>query len=400
MQGLAVGSGFFRGVSEGRCAGDKAGREYLGFGWQGYSAAGVEEHAHGSAAHLIERVVDGGERRVGVASGGDVVEAADGDFAGDVDTFGAQAAHRAEGHGVVAYEEGVEAGAAGEKLSGGLVSGAVGVLEGFADEIRSGGSADEFAGLAERGEPFAVAADLEVIAYDGLLTGAKISFYVSFAPTVVGQMQGQYLVGHQASSTSVIMINGDQTADTGREFKAGALAALQPAFQSGHLKLGYTADTPQFDPSKAQQETEAALTKLGDKVGGVLVANDGMAAGVVAALTAQHLAGRVLVTGQDATVAGLQRILTGTQSMTVYKSIPQEAQTAAKVAVGLLEGNPNAVSSVAKTTTGNGAGEVPSVLLTPQVITKSDVSIAVDDGATIWAALCQGIPASDCPQTS
>jgi D-xylose transport system substrate-binding protein len=246
----------------------------------------------------------------------------------------------------------------------------------------------------------AEAANVPVIAYDGLLTGAKISFYVSFDPTVVGKMQGQYLVDHQASGTNVIMINGDQTADTGREFKAGALGALQPAFQSGRLKLGYTADTSQFDPSTAQQETEAALTKLGDQVGGVLVANDGMAAGVVAALTAQHLAGKVLVTGQDATVAGLQRILTGTQSMTIYKSIPQEAQTAAKVAVGLLEGNPDAVSGVATTTTDNGAGEVPSLLLTPQVITKSNVSIAVDDGATTWAALCQGIPASDCPQNS
>src|ERR1700749_667437 len=128
----------------------------------------------------------------------------------------------------------------------------------------------------------AQAANVSMIAYDGLLTGAKISFYVSFDPTVVGQMQGQYLVGHQASGTNVIMINGDQTADTGREFKAGALGALQPAFKSDHLKLGYTADTAQFDPSKAQQETEAALTKLDDKVGGVLVANDGMAAGVVA----------------------------------------------------------------------------------------------------------------------
>lgn len=244
----------------------------------------------------------------------------------------------------------------------------------------------------------AQAANVPVIAYDGLLTGAKISFYVSFDPTVVGQMQGQYLADHQASGTNVIMINGDQTADTGREFKAGALTALQPAFKSDRLKLGYTADTAQFDPSKAQQETEAALTKLGDKVGGVLVANDGMAAGVVAALSAQHLAGKVLVTGQDATVAGLQRILTGAQSMTIYKSIPQEAQTAAKVAVGLLAGTPDAVSSVAKTTTNNGAGEVPSLLLTPQVITKPNVSVAVNDGATTWAALCQGIPASDCPQ--
>jgi D-xylose transport system substrate-binding protein len=213
-------------------------------------------------------------------------------------------------------------------------------------------------------------------------------------------MQGQYLVGHQASDTNVIMINGDQTADTGREFKAGALAALQPAFKSDHLKLGYTADTAQFDPSKAQQETEAALTKLDDKVGGVLVANDGMAAGVVAALAAQHMAGKVLVTGQDATVAGLQRILTGTQSMTIYKSIPQEAQTAAKVAVGLLQGESSAVSSVAKTTTDNGAGQVPSLLLAPQVITKANVSVAVNDGATTWAALCEGIPASDCPQGS
>lgn len=246
----------------------------------------------------------------------------------------------------------------------------------------------------------AQAANVPVIAYDGLLTGAKISFYVSFDPTVVGQMQGQYLAAHQASGTNVIMINGDQTADTGREFKAGALAALQPAFKSDRLKLGYTADTAQFDPSKAQQETEAALTKLDDKVGGVLVANDGMAAGVVAALSAQHLAGKVLVTGQDATVAGLQRILTGEQSMTIYKSIPQEAQTAAKVAVGLLEGKPDAVSGVAKTTTDNGAGAVPSLLLAPQVITKPSVSVAVNDGATTWAALCQGIPASDCPQNS
>ena len=246
----------------------------------------------------------------------------------------------------------------------------------------------------------AQAASVPVIAYDGLLTGAKISFYVSFDPTVVGSMQGQYLAAHQASGTNVIMINGDQTADTGREFKSGALAALQQAFKSDHLKLGYSADTAQFDPSKAQQETEAALTKLDDKVGGVLVANDGMAAGVVAALTAQHLAGKVLVTGQDAAVTGLQRILTGTQAMTIYKSIPQEAQTAAKVAVGLLEGTPNAVSGVAKSTTDDEAGEVPSLLLAPQVITKPNVSVAVNDGATTWATLCQGIPAGDCPQNS
>jgi D-xylose transport system substrate-binding protein len=245
----------------------------------------------------------------------------------------------------------------------------------------------------------AAAAKIPVIAYDGLLTGAKINFYVSFDPAQVGRMQGQFIVGHAAKGSNIVMINGDQTADTGRAFKKGALEALAPAFHSGALKLAYTADTALFDPSKAQQEMEAALTRLSNKVGGVLVANDGMAAGVVAALTAQHLAGKVAVTGQDATVAGLQRILTGTQSMTVYKSIPQEAQAAAEVAVALIQGKPGAVSSVAKTTVNNGAGNVPSLLLQPQVITKSNVSIVVNDGGASWNAVCTGIPAADCPRS-
>jgi D-xylose transport system substrate-binding protein len=245
----------------------------------------------------------------------------------------------------------------------------------------------------------AAAAKIPVIAYDGLLTGAKINFYVSFDPAQVGNMPGQFVVAHAARGSNIVMINGDQTADTGRHFKQGALAALNPAFQSGALKLGYTADTPQFDPSKAQQEMEAALTRLSNKVGGVLVANDGMAAGVVAALMAQHLAGKAIVTGQDATVAGLQRILTGTQSMTVYKSIPAEAQAAAVVAVGLIRGKSNAVRSVAKTTVSNGAGNVPSLLLQPVVITKSNVSVVVNDGGASWKQVCAGIPAADCPQS-
>jgi D-xylose transport system substrate-binding protein len=245
----------------------------------------------------------------------------------------------------------------------------------------------------------AAAAKIPVIAYDGLLTGAKINFYVSFDPAQVGNMQGQFVVAHAARGSNIVMINGDQTADTGRHFKQGALAALNPAFHSGALKLAYTADTPQFDPSKAQQEMEAALTRLSNKVGGVLVANDGMAAGVVAALMAQHLAGKAIVTGQDATVAGLQRILTGTQSMTVYKSIPAEAQAAAVVAVGLIRGKSNAVSSVAKTTVSNGAGNVPSLLLQPVVITKSNVSVVVNDGGASWKQVCAGIPAADCPQS-
>ncbi|MCU1493293.1 MAG: hypothetical protein JWO62_1057 [Acidimicrobiaceae bacterium] len=236
-----------------------------------------------------------------------------------------------------------------------------------------------------------------VIAYDGMLTGAKIAFYVSFDNTGVGKTQGQYLVQHLAKGSTVVMINGDQTSAPGVEFKQGALSALNPAFTSGELKLGYSADTPQFTPATAQTEMEQALTKLNNNVQAVLSPNDGIAGGVIAALTAQHLQGKVLVTGQDATAAGLQDILEGTQSMTVFKPIKEEAGTAAKVAVALAEGNTKIISKVAKTKVGNGFMRVPSVLLRPIVVTKANVPIVVKDGGATWSSICTGLPTGLCP---
>jgi D-xylose transport system substrate-binding protein len=236
-----------------------------------------------------------------------------------------------------------------------------------------------------------------VIAYDGLLTGAKIQFYVSFDNTKVGKMQGQFLLSHVAKGGTVALINGDQTSAPGVEFKKGALSVLNPSFNSGQLKLGYSADTKLWDPSVAQTEMQQALTKLNDNVQGVLSPNDGIAGGVIAALKSQHLDGKVVVTGQDATTQGLQYILEGAQSMTVFKPIVQEASVAAKVAVGLAEGKKNAVSAVAKTKVGNGAGRVPSVLLQPIAVTKSNIAIVVKDGGSTWSQICNGIPANECP---
>jgi D-xylose transport system substrate-binding protein len=236
-----------------------------------------------------------------------------------------------------------------------------------------------------------------VIAYDGLLTGAKIAFYVSFDNATVGKMQGQYLVKHLKKGSTVAMINGDQTSTPGVQFKQGALSALRPAFTSGQLKLGYSADTQLWDPAKAQTEMAQALTKLNNNVQGVLSANDGLAGGVIAALKSQHLDGKVLVTGQDATTAGLQNILRGTQSMSVYKPITQEGAVAARVAVGLATGKKNAVAAVAKTRVSNGAGRVPSVLLTPIAVTKSNIGLVVKTGGATWKAICSGLPTNLCP---
>jgi len=142
-----------------------------------------------------------------------------------------------------------------------------------------------------------------------------------------------------------------------------------------------------------------ALTKANNNVQGVIGSNDGLAGGINAALTAQHLDGKVLVTGQDGTLAGLQRILMGTQSMTVFKDVSLEAKAAAKVAVALARGKKDAISSVAKTKVNNGTINVPALLLTADVVTKANVGDAVKAGIFTWAQICNGIPAKNCPQS-
>jgi D-xylose transport system substrate-binding protein len=239
--------------------------------------------------------------------------------------------------------------------------------------------------------------NVPVIAYDGLLQGAKIAFYVSFDNMKVGALQGEYLVSHLKQGSTVALINGDQTSTPGVQFKQGALSVLKPAFDSGKLKLGYDVDVPLWDPAKATAFMQQALTKTNNDLQGVLSPNDGIAGGVIAALKQQKLDGKVVLTGQDATTAGLQNILLGTQAMTVFKPITAESAMAAKVAVGLATGNKNIVKQVAKTKVDNGAGKVPSVLLKPIVVTKSNLSVVVKSGGAKWSDICSGLPAGSCP---
>jgi len=241
----------------------------------------------------------------------------------------------------------------------------------------------------------AQAQHVPVLSYDGLLTGAPADFYVSFENPEVGRLQGQFMVDHLPKGATIAVINGAQDSAPGREFKAGAHAAIDPAIKSGALQLGFEADTDQFDPAKAQAETEQALTTLNDRLDGVLVANDGMAGGVIAALTARHLNGKTIVTGQDATDAGLQRILVGDQTMTVYKGIKAEASTAAKVALLLAAGKADDVAKLATASVDNGAGKVPAILLKPVVVTRDNLKdTVIADGFSTWQRLCVGAAAA------
>ncbi len=237
----------------------------------------------------------------------------------------------------------------------------------------------------------------KVIAYDGGIEGAVPDAYVSFQNEKVGELQGQYLLDHLAPGSTVAMINGDITSAPGQAFKAGAHKILDPAFASGKLKLGYESDTAGFDPATGQRSMEQALTKLNDKVQGVLAPNDGLANAVITALTARHLNGKVLVTGQDATDPGLTAILLGDQSMTVYKSIRDEAEAAAKIAVALAKGDVAGAKKLTTTTVNNGTGDVPSVLLDPVAVTADNIAdTVIKDGFTTKEKICVGAAAAKC----
>lgn len=198
-------------------------------------------------------------------------------------------------------------------------------------------------------------------------------------------------VGGRAGGGEIIMVDGSPTDPNAGQFKAGAHSAID-----GRLKVAKEYDTPNWDPNNANQEAAAAITAVGaQNVLGVYSANDGMAAGIATALQAAGLA--VPLTGQDAQLDAVQRILAGTQTMSIYKPYKPEADTAGTMAVDLAEGRTPG-SSVAPTTATSGSGTtVKAQLITPTVLTKENIrSTVVVDGLYTVAQICDAAHAADC----
>jgi D-xylose transport system substrate-binding protein len=237
---------------------------------------------------------------------------------------------------------------------------------------------------------FAARNDVPVISYDRLIQDSKPAHYVSFNNRQVGVLQGRYMAKHIAPGGTVIFINGAPTDPNAFDFKGGAMSVLQPLADAGKIKIGYDVMTPDWTPENAFQETQQALTKLDNKVDGVLAANDGTASGAIRALQAVGLAGKIPVTGQDATNGGLTFILAGLQSMTVFKYIPEEAAAAAQLAVAVGTGN-KAPAHLINAKVNNGKIDVPSVLLTPIVVTADNLAgTVVKSGYAKWSDICVG----------
>lgn len=237
-----------------------------------------------------------------------------------------------------------------------------------------------------------------VIAYDRLINDTSLDYYVSFDNVSVGVNQGNYISAHyqqyvQANGNdNIYFIDGAQTDNNALLFKQGVHQVLDPLIQAGSLKSAYETFTPNWDNPTAQTEMEQALTANGNKIAIAYVANDGMAGTVIQALTAQHLNGKVLVTGQDATVAGVQQILLGNQAMTVYKPIIKEAQGTADLVAALSKGT--STSSIVNGQTAYSGTNIPSVLEQVESVDLSNVATTViADGFITHSDLCNGIPA-------
>ena len=241
---------------------------------------------------------------------------------------------------------------------------------------------------------FAARNHIKVISYDRLIQNSKPDYYVSFDNVQVGKLQGQYIADHTRSGGSIMMVNGAPTDPNAFDFRKGAMDVLGPDFKSGKFKLAYTVMTPDWSPQNAFEESQQALTRLHNKVNGVVAANDGMASGAIRAMQAVGLAGKVPVTGQDATNGGLTYVVEGLQSMTVFKYVPQEAAAAAQLAVAVAaKSNPPPGLITAKTY--NGMTKVPSVLLTPVVVTQKNLaSTVINSGYTKWSDICVGAAAN------
>jgi D-xylose transport system substrate-binding protein len=236
-----------------------------------------------------------------------------------------------------------------------------------------------------------------VISYGRLVSDADLDYYVSIDPFKVGQQQGKALLDalkkQGQPSPSVVMINGAPTDSNAAPYKKGAHSVLDPA----GVKVPKEFDTPDWSPDKAQTEMEQSITSVGKSgFDGVYVANDGMAAGVVAALKGAGIApASKPVTGQDAELAGIQRILAGQQLMTVYQPIKKIAETAATLAVPLAQGK--TPPDIAKARVDNGSEKVPSVLLATIVITKGNIQqTVVKDGFLKPSQICTGAYAKAC----
>ena len=246
----------------------------------------------------------------------------------------------------------------------------------------------------------AKAQGIGVIDYDRLTLNGGANYYVSFNNVTVGKLQGEGLVKclteKGVAKPIVAELNGSPTDNNATLFKEGGVSVLKPKYDAKEYTLVDDQAVPDWDNAQGGVIFEQMLTKANLKIDGVLAANDGLGNAAISILKKNKLNGKVPVTGQDATVQGLQNILLGDQCMTVYKAVKKEATATAELAIALAQGQTKSVSQTTKDSeTGK---DVPSVLLEPQAIYFANVKDVVTDGYVTKAELCTADFAAKCTE--
>ena len=227
----------------------------------------------------------------------------------------------------------------------------------------------------------AAEAGIPVIAYDRLIRNCDLDLYMTFDNVRVGEMQGRFLA--EALTTTgtrkkrILRIYGAKTDNNAVLFKQGQDQALAPYLENGQIEVTHEDWADDWKPENGKKITNAGLNKSGHSIDGILASNDGIAGGSIQALIEEGLEGKVLVTGQDADLAACQRIVSGTQSMTIYKPLKQLAEAAAEYAVKMAQRHP----VVASASIDNGKISVPTVQMNVIAVTKNNMKeTVVKDG--------------------
>ncbi len=235
----------------------------------------------------------------------------------------------------------------------------------------------------------AKSANVKVISYDRLVQNSDVDLYVSFDRVETGWMQAEYLVKH-ASKGNYVLIAGSPRDEGAKTLHDAQMRVLQPYVNRGDIKVIADTYTKDWLPSEAYLFMLKAIDSAQGQIAAVLASNDGLAGGAIQALREHNLAGKVLVSGQDADLAAVICIAQGAQSMTVYKPIVNEAEVAAEEGVRLARGE----KTRANRTISNGKLDVPAILLKPIVVTRDNIkTTVVKDGFQTLKSINQGLSA-------
>jgi len=240
-------------------------------------------------------------------------------------------------------------------------------------------------------------AGIPVLAYDRLITDCDLDLYMTFDNVKVGELQAQFLVDHlpKDRKEKIVRIYGAKTDNNAVLYKQGQDNVLTPLITTGEFEVVHEDWTQDWKPENAKKIANAAITKAGPNVDAILASNDGTAGGAIQALSEEGLAGKILVTGQDAELSACQRIVNGTQAMTIYKPLSQLAKQAAESAVKLARSKPLFALGKIK----NGKIEVPSILLDVVVVTKDNMmDTVIKDGFHRAAEVYRGVPEAAQPR--